>query len=83
MIILELKKGYIYFLEKFSFYEQYVPMLKFWLMNNISNYELVHIHSVFNYTSYVAMTCARLNKIPYVLRTLGHLNEYDLQKNKL
>lgn len=68
--------------KNFLFYEQYVPMLKFWLMNNISNYELVHIHSVFNYTSYVAMTCARLNKIPYVLRTLGHLNEYDLQKKQ-
>ena len=61
-------------------YEQYVPNLKKWLMNNLSNYQAVHIHSVFNYTSHVAMTCARLQGIPYVLRTLGHLNEYDLQK---
>lgn len=64
------------------FYEQYVPTLKSWLMNNISKYKVIHVHSVFNYTSFVAMTCARLNKIPYVLRTLGHLNEYDLQKKQ-
>ncbi len=66
--------------KQFLFYEQYVPILKSWLMNNVSKYKVIHIHSVFNYTSYVAMTCARRKRVPYVLRTLGHLNEYDLRK---
>ncbi len=76
-------KERIILLPRIKVFRDYVPLLKEWLNDNISDYELVHIHSLFNYTSHVAMTCARQKKIPYVLRTLGHLNDYDLQKKRV
>ena len=43
---------------KFSF------KLKKWLNRNIKKYDLVHIHSVFNYSSLIASKLAIKNKIP-------------------
>lgn len=68
--------------KKFLFYEQYIPTLKSWLSSNISKYQLVHVHSVFNYTTHVTMTYARLNNVPYVLRSAGMLSSYHLNEKK-
>lgn len=53
--------------------------LKKWLDLNVKNYDLVHIHSFFNYPSYVAATCARTNGIPYIIRPAGALNAWSMQ----
>lgn len=66
----------------FLFYEQYIPDQKAWLLSNISKYQLVHVHSIFNYSTHVAMTSARLNKIPFVLRPAGMLSSYHLKEKK-
>jgi glycosyltransferase involved in cell wall biosynthesis len=77
------EKVYLLPRKKFLFYEQYVPSLKKWLINNILNYDLIHIHSVFNYTSHISMTCARLMGVPYVLTPHGMLGEYDLKRKRI
>jgi glycosyltransferase involved in cell wall biosynthesis len=69
-------------LPRIKIFRDYVPSLKRWLNDNISNYDLVHVHSVFNYTSHVAMNCARIHKIPFILRPAGMLGFYDLNNNK-
>jgi glycosyltransferase involved in cell wall biosynthesis len=68
-----------YFNRQFSTYTISFP-LKRWLQQHVQDYDLLHIHSLFSYSSTVAGACARRAKVPYIVRTLGHLNHWGMTK---
>lgn len=76
----------IWFLPRFS-----LPMKEFifsaaltkWLWRNIDRYDLVHIHYLFSYASTCAGILGRVNKIPYVVRTIGQLTPWALAQSRL
>jgi glycosyltransferase involved in cell wall biosynthesis len=61
----------------------YSPMFDKWLRKNMHQYDLVHVHTLFTYTTAQACWVARKHKIPYVLRPCGMLSSVCLQRSPI
>ncbi len=73
----------IFFKKQFSEAFKYSKPLENWLNENVSEYDLVHIHAVFSHSSIAASkACIRL-KVPYILRPLGSLDPWSLKQKKI
>src|SRR6266478_5937134 len=53
-----------------------------WLRVNIVQFDLVHIHALFSFSSTMAARIARQNSVPYVVRPLGVLNRWGMQHRR-
>jgi len=62
---------------------KYSRPLAVWLAANISDFDLVHIHSVFNHASVAAAHACRKAKVPYVIRPLGTLEPWSMAQKPL
>jgi len=62
---------------------KYSRPLAAWLAANISDFDLVHIHSVFNHASVAAAHACRKAKVPYVIRPLGTLEPWSMAQKPL
>lgn len=54
-----------------------------WLHANVSGFDLVHIHAVFNHASIAAARACRKNGVPYVVRPLGTLDPWSMSQKPL
>lgn len=52
-----------------------------WIGEQISSYDVVHVHALFSYMSSIAMRAAGRAGVPYVLRPLGQLETYSLRRS--
>jgi glycosyltransferase involved in cell wall biosynthesis len=53
-----------------------------WLRENITHFDLVHVHALFSFSSTVAARIARKNNVPYIVRPLGVLNRWGMRNRR-
>ena len=54
-----------------------------WLSSNIKNFDLAHIHAVFNHSSVSASQACRRSGVPYIIRPLGTLDPWSMTQKSL
>ncbi len=53
-----------------------------WLRCHVNEYDLIHIHGVFNFASFTAVRTARKAGVPCVVRPFGVLNRWGMERRK-
>jgi len=62
---------------------KYSRPLASWLSSNIRNFDLAHIHAVFNHSSIAASQACRKAGVPYIIRPLGTLDPWSMTQKSL
>ena len=62
---------------------KYSRPLSSWLRSNIQDFDLAHIHAVFNHSSVAAAHVCQKKGIPYVIRPLGTLDPWSMTQKSL
>jgi glycosyltransferase involved in cell wall biosynthesis len=70
-----------YFRRSTRFYSCSWPFA-IWIMRHARDYDLIHIHALFSFTSVFAALVARWQGVPYIVRPLGVLNQYGMQQRR-
>lgn len=70
-----------YFPKRTEFYKV-SPAFSRWVFRHVHDYDVVHIHALFSFTSIAAAWAARRAGVPYVVRPLGTLNEYGVKQRR-
>lgn len=59
---------------------KYSRPLTSWLKTNVRDFDVVHIHAVFNHASVAAARVCRKAGVPYVVRPLGTLDPWSMKQ---
>jgi len=70
-----------YFRRETGFYTVSSPFAR-WLNKHARDYDVIHIHALFSYTSVIAGRIARRQKVPYIVRPLGVLNRWGMENRR-
>ncbi len=65
--------------KRINFYKV-APGLAPWLWANVRNFDAVHIHALFSFSSIAAALVARARGVPYIIRPLGTLTAYGMTR---
>lgn len=72
-----------FFQPRFGASFKYSRPLASWLSSNIQNFDLAHIHAVFNHSSVAAAQASRKAGVPYIIRPLGTLDPWSMTQKPL
>jgi glycosyltransferase involved in cell wall biosynthesis len=53
-----------------------------WIQQHITDYDLLHIHALFSFTSNIAAIIAKRKGVPYIIRPLGTLANYGITQRR-
>lgn len=71
----------ILFPKQTEFYKVSLPLLA-WLLRHVADYDVVHVHAVFSFSTWAAGTACHLRGVPYVVRPLGVLNSWGMENRR-
>jgi glycosyltransferase involved in cell wall biosynthesis len=72
---------YIYFRKSTEFYKFSFQLTR-WLRKHVRDFDVVHIHALFSYSSIAAGFIARRQGVPYIVRPLGVLSRWGMQNRR-
>jgi glycosyltransferase involved in cell wall biosynthesis len=70
-----------YFAKRTDFYK-WSPQFARWISRAARDYDLLHLHALFSFTTTAASQAARYHGIPYVVRPLGTLDAWGLAQRR-
>lgn len=70
-----------YFDKQTEFYKVSRPFTR-WMQRHAVDYDLIHVHALFSWTSISAARCARRNRVPYIIRPVGVLNRWGMKHRR-
>lgn len=70
-----------FFKKQTEFYKCSWPFY-YWLKRRIEDYDLIHIHALFSFTSTCAALTARQHGVPYIIRPLGVLSHWGMENRR-
>jgi glycosyltransferase involved in cell wall biosynthesis len=73
----------IFFPVQFGDSFKYSRSLAVWLEANVSAFDVVHIHAVFNHACLAAARACRKHDVPYIVRPLGTLDPWSMKQKSL
>ncbi len=73
--------GVFYFRKQTEFYKVSLPLHR-WLKTHAADYDVIHIHALFQFASAAAARCARQSGVPCIIRPLGVLNRWGMENRR-
>ncbi len=73
----------IFFPRKYGEAFKFSPGMAKWLCHHVRDYEIVHIHAVFSWSSLAAANACYGAEIPYLVRPLGSLDPWSMSQKPL
>src|ERR1043166_9669538 len=73
--------GVFYCQKQTEFYKVSWPFTR-WMDCHAADYDLVHVHALFSYTSISAARAARRHGVPYLIRPVGVLNRWGMEHRR-
>jgi glycosyltransferase involved in cell wall biosynthesis len=70
-----------YFAKRTDFYK-WAPDFARWISSAARDYDLLHLHALFSFTTTAAARAARRHGVPYVVRPLGTLDAWGLKQRR-
>ena len=58
-----------------------IPMAR-WLSRHVCDFDIVHVHAVFNHSSLAAARACRAARVPYLVRPLGTLDPWSFKQKR-
>jgi glycosyltransferase involved in cell wall biosynthesis len=71
-----------HYARKCSEFYKLSPGLLVWLLRHGREFNVIHIHALFSFSSIAAAFAARLMRVPYIVRPLGTLSTYGIQQRR-
>jgi glycosyltransferase involved in cell wall biosynthesis len=83
--LLQQRKGIstIFFPAQWGQSFKYSRPLATWLEKNVQDFDLAHIHGVFNHACVIAARTCRRKNVPYIVRPLGTLDPWSMRQKPL
>jgi hypothetical protein len=72
---------YRYFQKQTDFYKVSWPF-RSWIRAHVMDFDIVHVHALFSFTSVVAARAASRDQVPFVIRPLGVLNQWGMRHRR-
>src|SRR6266545_5306111 len=73
----------VFFPKQFGDSFKYSRPFARWLDSNVTNFDTVHIHAVFNHSCIAAARACRKRGVPYIVRPLGKLDPWSMSQRSL